>query len=111
MSEKRCSTLPPDISGLSFCIQGGETFKVLRGQYFSDQNISGQHRRYLGGLREGLLVSVSFYGQPVPLITVKGGVVRLIEIEIDSTLFKGSHEISQKLKVTKTRFPIALFQG
>ncbi len=105
---KSCTSLPNDLEGFSFSTEQGLTFTVVKGQYFHQKDIATQHNRYLSGLREGLIVSVSFYGQPVSLITVNEGVVRLIEINMNGKIVLGSLEISRVLKLTQTRLPVAL---
>jgi hypothetical protein len=99
------SKLPKNLVGGSFTTERGLKFKILNGEHFPQNKISHQHRKYLSGLRAGQLVSVFFYGQPTPLITVGDGVVRLIEIEMGQETYKGSLEISKLLCVGKTRCP------
>ncbi len=94
--------------GVTFRTQGGTVFKVLQAEYFPRERIANQHRWYLSGLGNSLLVSVSFYGQPVPLITVDEGVVRLIQIECEGEVLKTALVISKVLGVTVTRQPARL---
>ena len=102
-------TLPNDITGQGFKTDEGKKFKVLKGDYFSQNSIGKQHQKYLSSLREGLLVSVSFYGQPVPVVTVDRGVIRLVEVEIAGETVKGSSVISKYLGVTETKQPMGLY--
>lgn len=105
---ENAAIFPTDITGRIFSTNGGTTFKVLAGEHFPSRGIGKQHSKYLSDLRAGLLVSVSFYGQPVPLITVGDGVVRLKEIECNGAILSNALAISQILKITKTREPVAL---
>src|SRR3989344_5905285 len=99
------------LKGQTFRTDEGVRFKVLEGDYFSPGRIGKAHSRYLHSLRGGLLVSVSFRGYPVPVITVSSGVVRLVEVELNGTTHKGSAAISKLLGVSETRQPMGLFRG
>lgn len=109
MTAKTLNRLPKDIDGKKFKTDEGVKFEVHYGDYFPDRSISRQHSKYLGGLRTGLLVSVSFYGQPVPLVTVDGGVVKLAKVEIGGKLLESAAAISKKLGLTETRQPVGLY--
>lgn len=104
-------TLPNDIDGESFKTDYGKKFKVLKGDYFPKNSIGIQHNKYLNSLRQGLLVSVSFHGQPVPVVTVDKGVVRLVEVEAGGEVVKGSSVISKLLGLTETRQPMGLYSA
>ena len=107
---KAIKALPADITGRRFKTDEGKKFTVVEGDYFSERSISNQHRKYLSHLQTGLLVSVSFYGQPVPLVVVDGGVVRLVSIQQkDDETLQGSSIISKLLGVEETRQPIGLY--
>jgi hypothetical protein len=106
---KTLNRLPSDINGRRFKTDEGVKFEVHEGDYFSDRRIGRQHSKYLGGLRVGLLVSVSFYGKPVPLVTVDGGVVKLDKVEVDGALLDSAAAISKKLGLTETRQPVGLY--
>jgi hypothetical protein len=99
------SDFPQNIVGKRFRTDDGKTFTVLEGECFLQRAVARQHRRYLSDLREGLLVSVSFYGQPVPLITLDDGVVRLVEVECGEETLKTSLVISKALGLVTTRQP------
>jgi hypothetical protein len=102
--------LPSNINGMAFKTDDGTTFKVVEGEYFPRQSVGRQHNRYLDSLRPGLLVSVSFHGQPVPVVTVNGGVVRLAKIELDEgEVHDGARIISGLLGVMETRQPMGLY--
>ena len=113
MKTHKVRTLPDDITGKGMSFKAGrshQVFKIIRGQWFPYKKISNQHRDYLTGLREGMLVSVTFHGQPVPLVRLYDGVVRLIEVETKGETLKGSRNISEALGVTVTRQPVAVQQ-
>lgn len=103
---EKITDFPRNLNGRRFQTQEGVAFRIFDCEHFPERVIAKQHRQYLLGLREGMLVSVSFYGQPVPLIIVESGVVRLIEIESGGNTVKGSLKISQLLGITQTRFPM-----
>lgn len=105
----KLSRLPKDLSGRRFQTDEGVKFRIRGGKFFPDRTIGQQHARYLSTVRVGLLVSVSFHGHPVSLITVDGGVVRLTGVEINKELIEGSTTISKKLRVTQTRQPVGLY--
>ena len=105
------SLFPTDITDKRFTTASGTSFTVLRSKHFPAKDIATQHRKYLTELRPGLLVSVSFYGQPVAVITVEGGVVRLDKIEVDGVELTGSTVMSRVLEITKTRQPVRLSLG
>lgn len=101
--------LPIDLSGRRFKTDEGKRFKVIEGEYFPEHSISRQHSKYLAHLRVGLLVSVSFYGQPVPLIVVDGGVVRLVVVQANKKVLGRSSDISKLLGIEETRQPMGLY--
>jgi hypothetical protein len=101
--------LSPDLNGKTFKISGGKKFTVVEGEHYPPRSISKQHHEYLDGLPVGQLVSVAFYGQPVPLVVVNDGVVRLAEITTGrGEAVKGSLAISRALGLEETRSPFAL---
>jgi hypothetical protein len=102
--------LSNSIDGQRFVTDFGTNFRVLKGEYFSQESIGNSNKKYLNNLRQGLLVSVSFYGRPVSLITVSGGVVRLDEVNVEGVDLKTATAISQALKNTETRQPIGLYR-
>ncbi len=108
---KAIKALPADITGRRFKTDEGKKFTVVEGDYFSERSISRQHRKYLSHLQTGLLVSVSFYGQPVPLVVVDGGVIRLAVIQTDEKTLNHSAEISKLLGVEETRQPMGLYSA
>lgn len=108
MSEHNPNIFTKDLCDRSFRTDEGISFTILETEHFPKQSIATQHRKYLSDLRPGLLVSVSFYGQPVPLITVDGGVVRLVKVECGGETLGESLVISKALQVTKTRQPMGL---
>ena len=111
MASKKPDLFVKDVSGKSFKTTAGVMFKVMSAEYFPQESIAQQHNRYLSFLRAGLLVSVSFHGYPVPLITVERGVFRLIGIKIGGEIIIGSLPISTALGITKTRQPDILRQA
>ena len=108
MPKGEVTSLPNDIRGLSFRAGEGDSFKVLEALYFATEDISSQHRSHLSALRQGVLVSAAFFGHPVPLIVVAGGVAKLTKIEIQGGEVEGARSISQALGVTRTRSPLPL---
>ncbi len=106
---RKLESLPKNIEGKSFKTDEGVRFRVVKGDHFSRNSIGRQHHKYLNSLRPGLLVSTSFYGQPVPLIVVNDGVVRLVAVETVDGQLEGSLAISKHLKVLETRQPVGLY--
>lgn len=106
---KSVKRLTADLKDKRFKTDEGTVFTIREGEYFTDGEISRQHRRYLTQLKTGLLVSVSFYGQPVPLVVVEDGVVRLVSIETGDEILDTSSAISEMLGVKETRQPVGLF--
>ena len=45
-------TLPNDITGQGFKTDEGKKFKVLKGDYFSQNSIGKQHQKYLNSLHQ-----------------------------------------------------------
>lgn len=103
--------LPQQLSGTKFRTDEGVTFKVIDGEFFSANSVARQHRRYLGDLRQGLLVAVSFHGTRVPVITVKGGVVKLSQVELKGSTLEQAGKISKSLGLTETRQPLGLYRA
>ena len=101
-------TLSGDLDGKTFATHSGVRFRVVKGEHYPEGSIAQQHNRYLNSLPPGLLVSASFHAQPVPVITLGGGVVRLVEVEIDGVTVTGAREISTRLGVQETRQPVGL---
>ncbi len=105
----KLSTLSKQITGISFQTDEGVRFKVLEGEFFSSASVARQHRKYLGDLRQGLLVAVSFFGTRTPVITVKGGVVKLAKVELSGMSLERAGVISQGLGLSETRQPLGLY--
>ena len=97
-----------EVSGKTFKIRGGAKFKVVSGRHYPENKIAKVCSEYLRGLREGLVVSVAFFGKPVSVITVNQGVMRLERVEIEGRTLEGSSAISKALGLSKTRHPLGL---
>lgn len=110
MAQKaKLETLPSDVDGMSFVTDLQTNFLVIKGEYFPQGSIGKTNNKYLGNLRQGLLVSVSFYGKPVSVITVAGGVVRLDKVSVKGAELSAAVAISEALKNTETRQPMGLY--
>ena len=108
MNTNDLNTFPKDTDNRSFTTADGVHFIVRESEHFPEKRIAAQHRKYLTELRPGLLVSVSFYGKPVPVITVEDGVVRLDKVVVGGAELTGPAVISKALHVAKTRQPVRL---
>lgn len=102
-------TLSNNLKGCSFKTDDGVKFTVVEQDYFSEKSIGRQHKKYLSALRPGFLVAVSFYGQPVPVVAVEGGVVKLVKVEIEDETLENALAISRRLGVARTRQPMRLY--
>ena len=90
---------------LKFKTSNGTVLEVVEEESYSWQRVLKGYREYLKSLRPSVLVSVAFYGRPTPLITIEGGVIRLIKIRIEDEVYKGSAAISRKLGIAGTKNP------
>lgn len=105
----KLDALPSKIDGMSFVTDFGTNFRVVKGEYFPQVSIGRTNNKYLGNLRQGLLVAVSFYGKPVSVITVNGGVIRLDKVNVEGVDLNTAVAISEALKNTETRQPMGLY--
>jgi len=108
-TKTKLEVLPSNIDGQGFVTDIGTNFQVIKGEYYSQSLIGKANNKYLGNLRQGLLVSVSFYGNPVSVITVYGGVVRLVEVNVEGVELNTAVAISEALKNIETRQPMGLY--
>lgn len=110
MTQKfKIENLPVDLDGKSFITDFGTNFQVIKGEYSPHSLIGKADMKYLEDLRQGLLVSVSFHGIPISFITVAGGVVRLVKVNIEGVDLGAVVTINEALKNSKTREPIGLY--
>ncbi len=96
------------VVGQTFRAETGQRFKVVVDRFFAAGTHDKVNGRYLDALRVGFLVSVAYHGVSTPLVTLKGGVAKLGEIEIAGKRLKGAGKISSALGVGKTRNPVKL---
>jgi hypothetical protein len=110
---KKISSLSrDDVIGQDFMTDDGVHFTVLEADHYPQSAIARQHQKYCEALREGILVSLSFRGKPVPVVKVSDGVMRLKRIMLTTTgveLGNTSTEVSQLLGVLETRQPMGLY--
>ena len=104
------ASLPRNITDTVFLLRGS-LFQVVEARYFARATISAQHRQYLSTLPSGTLVSVSFFGYPVPLVVVRGGVAKLKKINKGGQHITGAGAISTALGIRATRRPVALVRA
>ena len=98
------------IVGKHFLTDEAVAFVVEDGEYFPQDSIARQHRKYCEGLALGQLVSLSFHGSPVPVIGVRDGVYRLKRIRLaNGEAVDVAKVMSEKLNITETRQPRGLF--
>ena len=96
------------LKGMTFRTETGKEFRVLSDLFFPRGKHDRANGKYLDALREGYLVSCSYQNHPVPLVTLKDGVAKLVEIEVAGVHLKGARNISTKLGVAETRKLVVL---
>ena len=101
-------SLSSAIEGRTFFVSEKLSFKVTEAEYYPEGKIGIQHRSFLSVLRQGALLSVSFYGRAVPVIVVDGGVSRLKRVEVEGQELQVPQAISRALGVGEPRRPILL---
>lgn len=108
---KKISSLPvKSVIGCNFVTDDGTSFTVLEGDHYPQSTIARQHQKYCEALRDGILVSLSFRGKPVPVVKVTDGVVRLTRITVAcAEVGNLSSVMSEALGVSETRQPMGLY--
>ncbi len=112
MKKKISSLSKKEVVGKDFMTDDGVFFTVLDGEHFPQSAIAGQHQKYCEALRDGILVSLSFRGKPVPVVKVSDGVIRLKRVKLktsETEVGETSTEVSQSLGVIETRQPMGLY--
>jgi len=94
------------VEGSAYLCNGDLVYLAIV-RYYAAEAISKQHRAYLADLPNGSFVSVSFFGQPVPLLVVGGGVVKIEKISKGGDQITGTRAISAALGILETRKPVA----
>ena len=79
------------LKGREYETETGLRFQIVSDQFFPAGEHDKANGAYLDTLREGLLVSASYHGTPVPLVTVRGGVVKLNEVKAAGVPVKGAY--------------------
>lgn len=111
MVTKIISLKAKDVVIGNFVTDGNVLFTVIKSEHYPQSAIARQHQKYTSALREGILVSLSFRGKPVPVIKVSDGVVRLkrvMQCETELDYGDTSTELSTFLGVIETRQPVGL---
>ena len=96
------------LEGHTFRTESGLRFRVVADRFFAAGSHDRQNSAYLDSLREGYLVSVFYHSVPTPLVTLKDGVAKLVEVDAAGLRVKGAGKISSLLGVAKTRHPVKL---
>lgn len=94
---------------VKFKTKSGQAFTVTEARLYRKREIALAHRKFFSTLPPYQLVSVNFYGQPVPSITTPtGGIVRLLTIIHEGEEVRGPSYMSSVLRVHQMRSPTPL---
>jgi hypothetical protein len=82
-------------------------FTVVQIKPYSRGEVSKRYKEILR-FRSGVLVAVPYRGILIPNITITGGVVRLLQVEVDGEIFKTPKAICEAIGVTEAMHPYNL---
>ena len=94
------------LKGLKLRPSIGTDFEVLKIRPYI---LEKEKNRHVSSVQEGMLLSIPFHGQKTPIIVVRGGFVILIEIRVDDEKVEGTVKIIEKLGISVTDEPRALY--
>ncbi|MEK7062290.1 MAG: hypothetical protein AAB504_03135 [Patescibacteria group bacterium] len=85
----------------------GVHFQVLGIEPYPRKKISKQYKEILK-FRSGVLVAIPYRGTLIPNITIRGGVVRIIKIDVYCSTYKNPKAICEALEVREAIYPYDL---
>ncbi|MFA6383335.1 MAG: hypothetical protein WCX17_02840 [Parcubacteria group bacterium] len=100
--------LGQSILGSAYNIPGKyAVFQVMEIEPYPKEKVSKRYKEILK-FRPGVLVAVPYRGILIPNITITGGAVRLLQVEVDGDIFKNPKAICEAIGVTEAMHPYDL---
>lgn len=91
----------------TYTTEGNTVFKVLKVKPYQEHQVKPAYRDVLS-FKSGMLVAVNFRGTLIPNITLRGGVVRLLEVQVGDRIYSRPSDICRALGVQHPMRPYRL---